>query len=444
VIVNNPVHRRKLSLAIELSLVLMVIYSLINVILFFKDQGFLPPPFFRSPNDTLMDWYNVAYWSNNPGAYYSYMSVYPPISFDFLRLFAIHSCYRFDSGFSRDCDWVGRVVLCSFYLLGTVLVYQVYRKRDPRTALMRAITIALGLPMLFALERGQLVIVCFVFFVLGQGRLLRSAWARWLCLAIAINFKPYLIATLLPQALRRRWRWLEGAVLATIVVYLITYGILGAGSPFEIIENQLAYSNPKVDGLFDSATYATTYTIIVQLLKSTFPFMTFLGSRPLEFMETLFPALMRLGQAGVALCFLGALIKPNAVPLYRLTALSTALFLTTINAGGYAQVFLFFLVFLEPWRGVGRIVALVTVYALSLSTDVALLPIAHDAEVSWLSNRFVGIDLSVQLGELIRPALILVIEYALIGMSLADIMRASRPTLPRQAPLRAPIPIPGV
>ena len=50
----------------------------------------------------------------------------------------------------------------------------------------------LGLPMLYALERGNLLILCFTCFVLGYGDLLRQRWLRCLALASAMNFKPYL------------------------------------------------------------------------------------------------------------------------------------------------------------------------------------------------------------------------------------------------------------
>ena len=423
---REPGGRIRAGLVVEIALFLVIAYSVIFTMRFLLVEGRLPQPYFYGSSDTLMDWISVAYWSNNPGAYYAYLSVYPPIAFDFLRIFSIHACYRFDGSFARDCDWLARVMLCAFYVFANVSVYLVYRKRDRRTALWRTGAIAIGLPMLYAMERGNLVIVCFAFFVLGHGRLLRSAWLRWLSLAISIHFKPYLVATLLPQLVRRRWRWFEGAALAGLLVYVISYAMEGAGSPMELISNIVGFSDQPVLLKFDGAYYTTTYQLIMDILKSTFPLMMSTGSQPLEIMAILFPAMLRIGQIGVIGCFVGAAWRPHSVPLYRLTAMSTALLITSTNAGGYSQIFLCFLVFLEPWRGPARVTALVTVYVLSISADYALTPLATATEYSWLTNRLVTYNLFVQAGELVRPGLLLLIEYALVAASVVDIVRARR------------------
>ncbi len=417
---------RRAGLLVEVLLLAAIAYSVIYSLHFLSVDGRLPQPYFHGANDTLMDWINVTYWSHNPGAYYAFLSVYPPISFDFLRLFSRASCYRFDNLYARDCDWLAPATLLTFYMLGAVAVYLVLRKHDRRTALVRAAAMTIGLPMLYALERGNLVVVGFLFFVLGQGRLLRSAWLRWICLAVSINFKPYLVAALLAQVVRRRWRWVEGAALIGMTVYLISYAMEGAGSPREILTNMAGFDQQSVSIILDWAYYASSYKEIVDALRSNFPFMVFVGSQPLSWMETFFPLMIHVGQMGVVLCFVGALLRPYCMPLHRLAALATAVVLTSTNAGGYSQIFLFFLVFLEPWRGIARITALVSVYLLSISVDYPLVPVAHAIDTSWLTNRVVGYDLFVQVGELTRPGLILLIEYALVIASLGDFVRAGR------------------
>ncbi len=127
--------------------------------------------------------------------------------------------------------------ILGFYLLDVVLVWLSFRRADPRTAPMRAIAFGLGLPLLFTLERGNLILVAFACFVVAHGPLVtRGPW-RWLASAATINFKPYLLLPVLAHAVKRDWRALELAGIATIVLYLVTLAIVGAGTPVEMVAN---------------------------------------------------------------------------------------------------------------------------------------------------------------------------------------------------------------
>ena len=112
--------------------------------------------------------------------------------------------------------------------------------------------------------------------------------------------------------------------------------------------------------------------------------------------------------------------------MQRLGGLAMALFLTTTNPGGYAEIFLIYFVFQEKFRAIGLIVALISTYLLCIPWDYSLFKIAHQIEDSYLSNRTVGYDLSVTLGTLVRPALVLAIDLGLVWASLADMYRALR------------------
>ena len=136
------------------------------------------------------------------GVYDVWHAVYPPLSFVFIRLFSRPSCYWDDAFSGRDCR-PGRTVRRRPLLpaqrgLG---LQGVWRAGPPHRAGVRAAVIALGLPMVWGLERGNLIIPTFTAFVLSNGRVLRSGRLRQLAHAFAINFKPYLVLLLLPQAI---------------------------------------------------------------------------------------------------------------------------------------------------------------------------------------------------------------------------------------------------
>jgi hypothetical protein len=413
------------GLFVEFGLSILIIVALCGVASVFVSGGYLPPPFFHNTDDTFMDWYNTAYWAHNPGAYEEWLTVYPPLSFEFLKLFSISSCYEFAGNFVRHCDPVGYYAISAFLILNAILTYFIFRHSDSRTVWPRTLAMALGMPMLYAWERGNLIIPCFTFFLLGHGRLLRSAWLKWLCVAVTVNFKPYLVVVLLGRIIRRQWRWAEGCGLACLLLYLVSYILLGEGNPQEFLYDIKLFSEHTVVMSLDAAMYSSSYKAILEFLRTTFPIMKFIGSRPMEIMEWLLPLTMRLGEIGVAACFAGALWRPAVLSTQRLAALSMALVLTITNPGGYAEVFLVFFVFFEPWRGAGRCLALAAAYLLCVPWDFQLVKIAHEVEDSYLSGRTVGHDLAVTFGQVLRPGLVLLIEYGLVIASIGDLWRSA-------------------
>jgi len=419
----------------ELALTALVVASVGVVAWRFAQTGYLPQPFFYRKSDTLMDWYNTAYWANRAGAYDVWRTVYAPLSFDFLRLFSLHGCYRFGPEAARDCDWLGRTVLAGFAVLNTALVYAAYRKAGGRTAWMRATATSFGLPMLFAFERGNLIVPCFTFFVLAYGGLLRPSWQRWLALALAMNFKPYLVGALIPSLVRHRWRWAFGAALAGGLIYLVSYAAEGAGGPAALLRNAGAFYGHTVDNYWNNLYSSTSYISLAHSLPAGFPFGSRLSPLEAQALRWALIALIGFGLLGIAVAFVAVARRPLATSTHRLAALALSGVLTTAGASGYIEVLLLFLVFLEPWRGAARLPVLAAAYLLCVSLDLILFPIPMAAARSWLGGRQVTPIAGVALGQLLRPGLILVIQYGLIAATLADVGRIARrdPAAPARA-----------
>ncbi len=420
----------------EAFFVLLIVLGVVHTVWFLIIQGYLPQPYFYGSQSLFTDWTVSAYFAVNKGAYTAFQSVYPPLSFVFLKIFSIGRCYKaYDDIFaSRECDWMAPVMLGAFFVLNIYLVYKSYRINDPPTAWMRTIAICFGLPCFYALERGNLIIPTFTFFILGQSRVLKAAWMKWLSMAIAINFKPYLILAIVGYVFRRQWRWFEGCAIFGLIVYLVTYALNRDGDPIQVLTNISAFSTTDPKGIFQRAIYASGYRPIVDLLHSSFPLMHFMGSRPIEIMERALPLAINIGKLGIIVCFAGTMLRPGVVPVTRLAALGIAWVLTAEDPGGYAVLFFFYLVFMERWRGPLMIAALVITYISSISYDYIVLRISHEIILSRLTNRAVGYDLGVNVGELARPALTIIVEYALVVKSLVDIGRALSARSPATAP----------
>ena len=418
---GTPSRKGRVGLVIEIFLLSLVLLSVGLVARIYLTYGYLPAPYFYDLNDTYMDWFNPAYWANHPGAYDIWRTVYPPLSFVFLKLFSLKYCYADDPYFGRGCDWLGMIAIWLFYFASLYFVFKSYRAADTRTAWIRTLATGLGLPMLYTLERGNLILPCFLFFVLATGRVLHSARLKWLAMAITVNFKPYLVVVLAAHLIRRRWRWVEGATIAILAVYLLTFAIEGAGSPQEIVRDITAFAFDIPNSfVLSEAFYSTSFAPIIHLIENDFPLVGAMGSRTVEMLGLVLPLLIRIGQVGTVLAMVAAFVSRRSIPLTRLSALSVALLITTTDPGGYTQLFLVFLVFFEPWRGPSRIVMLFCAYLLSLSADLPLSGIEHHLRDVYLTGRTVDYTLSVYLGEFLRPLLILVIEYCLITVTLGD------------------------
>lgn len=416
----------RLRLLPELLLALAVVASVVSTAMAFRETGYLPQPFVFDTNDTFMDWFNTAYWANRPGAYDVWRSIYPPLSFVFLDIFSLPGCYLQSPFHARDCDWLGTATIYGFYLLDVVLVWLSFRRADPRTAPMRAIAFGLGLPLLFTLERGNLILVAFACFVIAHGPLVtRGPW-RWLAAAATINFKPYLVLPVLAHAVKRDWRGLELAAIMTIIVYLVTLAIVGAGTPIELVENTANWVVFQSGQVWNEIHYSTSYAPFLLIRNSQIPVLQFVPSRTVETIEFLVPIVIRASQAIALLALAGAWLQPKALPLHRVSILLLAAYLVTQSPGGYTQTFLLFLVLLEPWKGVGPIVAIVCAYLLCLVTDWPLSTVLELATNSWLSGKPVTPSFGLAIGHFVRPGLVALVLWALALDSIARVVRAHR------------------
>ncbi|WP_380871828.1 hypothetical protein ACFB49_27820 [Sphingomonas sp. DBB INV C78] len=415
----------------EMLLAALVVASFGWLLWAFFTRGYLPQPFLVDTNDTFMDWFNTAYWSNNEGAYDVWRTVYPPLSFTFLKLFSLPGCYINSPFQGRDCDWFGQLAILASYAISVVLAWVAFRRADPRTAAVRGITFALGLPMLFALERGNLILPCMAFFVIAHGDIVRSPRWRAFAAAMTINFKPYLLLPVLALGLKRDWRALELAGIATLAIYLVTYALVGAGSPIEIVDNMRNWVVTFVGGnVWEQIYYSTTYASLLPIWSTPIPILAYLPSRTVEAIMWGVPILIRTSQALALLCLLGAWLQPRALPIGRVSALLLAVSLASQSPGGYTQAFLIFLVFLEPWRRPGPIIAIIAAYLLSISADWIISPFPDMVSRSWLSGQPVIGHFGMAIGQFVRPGLILLILWALALDSLWLIWRAHRDHAP--------------
>src|ERR1700756_651863 len=105
--------RRGVGYYCELALALLVVLSIAYTVRFLYVEGYVPQPYLYGSQAAQYDYEETAFFAHNPGAYTNWLTVYPPLSFIFLRVFSIKQCYMAygDISASRECDWLGVAAL---------------------------------------------------------------------------------------------------------------------------------------------------------------------------------------------------------------------------------------------------------------------------------------------------------------------------------------------
>lgn len=408
--------------------VLIGTYDLYKV---FQHNGYLPAPFVFDVNDTFMDWFNTAYWGHRPGAYEVWNSVYAPISFVFTQLLGDPRCYANSPFDARDCDTIGIFVLIGSYALAVIVSGIAFHRNDRSTWILRTIGIMLGGPMLFALERGNIIMLAYIAFVLLYGGFLKRGTSIAAAAAVMINLKSYLVLPVLGLATQRRWRMLELCGIATILLYLASLAWIGEGTPFQIAHDLQVWFNMRAGAVWDELLYTTTYKPYLLFDERQYPIRDFVPQRVIDITTIAINVELILSRGIAWLTIAAAWFYPGQVPMRRVALLALMQSFLMQNPGGYAISFIAFLAFMEQEKRFAPMFAIVCCYLVSVPTDVNLTVFYHFPRESWLSGRLVDSAYALPVGALIRPGLLLGVVWALSIDSLIAVHREMRRSPPQ-------------
>jgi hypothetical protein len=414
------------SVWFEIVMAILIVIAIIMDIYFAYINGYFPEPFFHDTTDKFMDWYNTAYWAQHGQSYDIWGSVYPPTAMLFTKIFSIGACYTTSPIVGRSCDKVGMSLLSFLLIFNTALSYFAFKRAGVVAAIPRAIAIGLGAPMLVAWDRGNLIIVTYTFLVLGYGRLLRSWQLKAACAAIAMCFKPYLIVMIASPLLRRKWRWLEAVGVAGALIYAASYIAFGDGDPFQLIRGVHNFGHNYLPPSIYSIRFATTYAALLKLIDGPYPIMSLVGSRPLEMLDFWLPILLNTAKVGVLSALALSAIYPKAISANRWFALTICMLYSFNDIGGYALSFLLFFIFSERKQGVIYWIILICAYLWCLPTDFSVVKFETRVSYDAITNREIFQDLSLTVGQFVRPALFAIIQYGLAILTLWELFIHAR------------------
>lgn len=419
----------KTSARVEWLLTIPIAAGVAYTFIYLWLNGHLPGPYFYEPSGTFMDFAAPATFAHNGGAYDAFQSIYPPLTFVLLKYLSWGPCYAFNAAeAARDCDLYGVGSLLLIYAVNCWLVFRTYRKLDRCTAWPRTIALCAGLPMTYALERGNVLLFTFTCIILAYGPLVRSARLRWIFAALAVNFKVYLIGTIFAQLLKGRWRWFEGAMVATAIIYLLSYAWYGEGTPRVLFDNVAAFANSTTFAAgFKGPTlldlwYPSSLLPMRQLLEgnAAFPIVQVLGSQTVAIATAAVYTLTATVTVAIIAAAAATWWRPHVVPMHRLIFLSIAIALINSEVGGYTQLLLIFFVLMERWRGFGRKSAIVMAYVLCIALDIPIEQVPPVVRDSYLSGREVIAQYHVGVGVFVRPVLVHLMILSLALVTIRD------------------------
>lgn len=170
-----------------------------------------------------MDLFNVLYWSYDDGRYTDWGSVYPPLNFVILRFvdFLFSGVGYGSPEFMRDNSQSVMMLVGFIYFTTPAILLKMsyWRQFSIHEKILIYFLIILSAPMLFALERGNLILLSPIFLAIAIGKI---GVARSISIAVLVNIKPYFAILFIYYIARRNWRGLITCLIGSGVIFAIS------------------------------------------------------------------------------------------------------------------------------------------------------------------------------------------------------------------------------
>lgn len=393
--------------------VLISLFFIINctaiafgAIYFFK-YGYLPAPFYYDKSDTFMDLFNPLYWAYNDGRYTEWKSVYPPLNFLFLRLLDFvfgGASYVFAPYMREHSPFIIGVVVAIYLTIPAMVLKMQYGKDFSVTEkFFLYFVIIFSPPMLFALERGNLILLAPILLAFAVSR---RGLKRSTCIAVLINIKAYLLLLLIFYLIKRNWRDLLICICMAGVIFVVS-GWLIDPNYYLFFTNIINFSNGG--GMFslrEVMSMPSSISAYAYVLKNPSAFALLSAHMSAATVSYLVVALevVKLSCLTASLAIVS--IKASAIRDVEILALLVVVVSNLgIWVGGYTMILYIVLIpiFLKmhlKWVFLG-LVALIYL-------PLDLIPLMKESigtQYSYLSNAYVSVDWTLGFGSFVRPLL---------------------------------------
>lgn len=355
---------QKIDLAKALYLILF--FELINIGYYYyylSNYGYLPTPFVFDKNDTLMDFYNPLYWVIKDSFYTTFNSVYPALNYFFLKIFTLGIApNQISNPFQLRNDFpILGIIISLIYVLIIWVVVNIGEWRKVNFSHKGLIFLAcvLSVPVLFGLERGNLIFLALLFLALYLNA--SNLWLKAICLGLLINVKPY-FAILLVQYLNiHQFNKVEliRSILITAAIFFVS-GFFAGINFIDFFKAYLSFS--KNTTLSVEGVVALPHSIAaLSTIKALISFGE--GSRYTFW----FSLLKVMNYISVLFLFYLALVR-RLTPLELLIASIVILTNFSISTGGYILIIYITLIpyLLQSREYIKLLFFILSIYALPL------------------------------------------------------------------------------
>ena len=353
-----------------------------------------------------MDLFNPMFWADESGRYTIWGSVYPPLDFLFLkcaRWLLFGQLHEADGFALRDTvrpliPWILLV-----YGAATPFIFRqdLWRGFTGFQKSLLFVACALSPPMLFTIERGNLIIFALGFLALAFAR---PGWARAFAIGVLINIKPYFALYLVALALTRRPKELAACTMIAGIIFLLS-GILLDDNFTVFVPNILQFSqdNALFSGreILSLPSSISAFTYVLQTYFSQGGTLSVAGIS-IETMISLIEAAKWFGIAGLfsSLALAGRHIPED----FALAAMTVAITNLGVWVGGYSFIFYIVLIPIFTRMAYWKLyLVLVTLILLPIDVITILRDNIGD-QYAYLSDATVSVDWQLGLGAIARPA----------------------------------------
>ncbi len=325
---------QKIDLAKALYLVLF--FEFINIGYYYyylSNYGYLPTPFVFDKNDTLMDFYNPLFWVIKDSFYTTINSVYPALNYFFLKIFTLGIAPdQISNSFELRNDFpILGIIISLIYVLIIWVVVNIGEWRKVNFSHKGLIFLAcvLSVPVLFGLERGNLIFLALLFLALYLNA--SNPWLKAIFLGLLINVKPY-FAILLIQYLNMH-QLNKGGLIRSILITAAIFFVSGFFAGINFIDFFKAYlSFSKNTTLSVEGVVALPHSIAaLSTIKALISFGE--GSR-----YTFWFSLLKVINYAAVLILLCTVLLKKTTPLELLIASIIILTNFFISTGGYILI----------------------------------------------------------------------------------------------------------
>lgn len=251
-----------------ISLILLFdIIAFLYYIDYLIENAYLPTPFFFDKSNTFMDFFNVLHWAYEGGRYTDWGSVYPPLSFIVVRM--INFWFSGGNGgaeFVRESS--GYIILCgcAAYLIMPAILLKInyWRFFSNKEKILLYFTIVLSAPMLFVLERGNLILLAPI--VLAYA-LAKIGFSRAACVALLINIKPYFVILAVYYVVRRNWKGFFVCTALSGVIFIIT-GLALDNNFLSLFKNLFSFSQESaIFSMWEVTAFTSSVSVFSYVLS---------------------------------------------------------------------------------------------------------------------------------------------------------------------------------